>query len=37
MKSIRSCNIDTKGRVVQGVGPLRGWCFLRACGLKTRL
>ena len=69
MKSFLSPNIDTKGRVVRGVGALallvgavfgftvsvwlgaallasgvfvafealRGWCFLRACGIKTKL
>ena len=69
MKSFLSPNIDTKGRVIRGVGALallvgagfgftvsvwlglallasglfvafealRGWCFLRACGIKTKL
>ena len=69
MKSFRSPNIETKGRVIRGVGALalllgagfgftlsvwlglallasglfvgfealRGWCFLRACGIKTKL
>ena len=69
MKSFLSPNIDTKGRVLRGVGALallvgggfgftvsvwlgavlltsgvfvafealRGWCILRACGIKTRL
>ena len=69
MKSFLSPNIETKGRLVRGVGALgllvgaglgfavsvwlgllllasglfvgfealRGWCFLRACGIKTKL
>ena len=69
MKSFLSPNIETKGRVIRGVGALallvgaafgftvslwlglvllasglfvgfealRGWCFLRACGIKTKL
>ena len=69
MKRFLSPNIDTRGRIVRGIGALallvgaafgftlsawlglalllpgcfvafeavRGWCFLRACGIKTRL
>ena len=69
MKTFFSPNIDTKGRLVRGLGALvllvgagfgvtvslwlgfgllaagifvgfealRGWCVMRACGIKTRL
>ena len=69
MKTFMARNIDTRGRVVRGIGALallvgagfgfavswwlggvllasaifvafealRGWCALRACGIKTKL